>query len=129
MKTLAAFAALSLLGACATAAADPVTPPPGTPKEGCDVTASFGSYAMGIDREAFGRVETWLAKNPALVAEVATTTWGREGERTLCITATSPKAITPLFKGVMTQLPTIGKQAPITLLSRKGGHFHTKAPR
>ncbi len=81
---------------------------------------------MGIDQEAFGRVEAWLAANPALVADVKVTPWGREGERTLCVTATSEATIRPVFSGIRKQLPVEGRKAPITLLSRTGGHFHTR---
>ena len=114
-----------LVTACATdSGAEPPSPSPGG--EGCDVSVSFGSYAMGIDQEAYARVETWLAGHKDLVADVKVTPWGREGERTVCVTAISAAAIKPLFGGVVKQLPVEGKKAPITALSKTGGHFHTK---
>jgi hypothetical protein len=126
LKPFLALAATALLAtACATDSG--AEPPPSVPGgEGCDVSISFGSYAMGIDGEAYARVETWLAGHKDLVADVKVTPWGREGERTVCVTATSPAAIKPVFSGVVKQLPTVGKKAPITALSRTGGHFHTK---
>jgi hypothetical protein len=126
MKPFAALAATALLAtACATNSG--AEPPPSVPGgEGCDVSVSFGSYAMGIDQEAYGRVEAWLAANPKLVADVKITPWGREGERTVCVTATSQTAIKPVFTGVVKLLPVEGKKAPITALSKTGGHFHTK---
>lgn len=126
MKPFAALAATALLAAaCATDSG--AEPPPSVPGgEGCDVSVSFGSYAMGIDQEAYGRVESWLAANPKLVADVKVTPWGREGERTVCVTATSQAAIKPVFTGVVNLLPVEGKKAPITALSKTGGHFHTK---
>ena len=126
MKPFLALAATALLAAaCATDSG--AEPPPSVPAgEGCDVSISFGSYAMGIDQEAYGRVETWLAGHKDLVADVKVTPWGREGERTVCVTATSPAAIKPVFSGVVKLLPVEGKKAPITALSRSGGHFHTK---
>jgi hypothetical protein len=126
MKPFLALAATALLAAaCATDSG--AEPPPSVPGgEGCDVSISFGSYAMGIDSEAYARVETWLAGHKDLVADVKVTPWGREGERTVCVTATSPAAIKPVFSGVVKLLPVEGKKAPITALSRTGGHFHTK---
>ena len=126
MKTFLALAATAVLAtACATDSG--AEPPPSVPGgEGCDVSISFGSYAMGIDSEAYARVETWLAGHKDLVADVKVTPWGREGERTVCVTTTSPAAIKPVFSGVVKQLPAIGKKAPITALSKTGGHFHTK---
>ena len=121
--TLAATAAL--LASCATDTG--AEPPPSVPHgEGCDVSVSFGSYAMGIDQEAYARVEAWLAANPKLVADTKVTPWGREGERTVCVTATSQAAIKPVFTGVVKLLPVEGKKAPITALSKTGGHFHTR---
>ncbi|MDB5470334.1 MAG: hypothetical protein JWR84_1894 [Caulobacter sp.] len=126
MKPFLALAATALLAAaCATdSGAEPSPSVPGG--EGCDVSISFGSYAMGIDGEAYARVETWLAGHKDLVADVKVTPWGREGERTVCVTTTSPEAIRPVFSGVVKLLPTVGKKAPITALSKTGGHFHTK---
>ncbi len=126
MKTFLALAATAVLAtACATDSG--AEPPPSVPGgEGCDVSISFGSYAMGIDNDAYARVETWLAGHKDLVADVKVTPWGREGERTVCVTTTSPAAIKPVFSGVVKQLPAVGKKAPITALSKTGGHFHTK---
>ncbi|RYF88939.1 MAG: hypothetical protein EON95_19600, partial [Caulobacteraceae bacterium] len=126
MKPFLALAATAMLAAaCATDSG--AEPPPSVPGgEGCDVSVSFGSYAMGIDGEAYARVETWLAGHKDLVADVKVTPWGREGERTVCVTTTSPAAIKPVFSGVVKLLPVEGKKAPITALSKTGGHFHTK---
>lgn len=126
MRPFVALAATAaLLAACATDSG--AEPPPSVPGgEGCDVSVSFGSYAMGIDNDAYARVETWLGAHKDLVADVKVTPWGREGERTVCVTATSPSAIKPIFTGVVKQLPTLGTKAPITALSKTGGHFHTK---
>ena len=125
MIRLAPLAFAGLLAACATDSG--AEPPPSVPGgEGCDVSVSFGSYAMGIDQEAYGRVDAWLKANPKLVADVKVTPWGREGERTLCVTTTGPSSIKPVFAGVVKLLPVDGKKAPITALSRTGGHFHTR---
>jgi hypothetical protein len=50
----------------------------------CTLTVRFGSYAMGIDRPAAARIESFLARR----VEVAATErrlWGREGEYDLCV--------------------------------------------
>lgn len=127
MKQLTVLAAALTLAACATTAEGEAPSGPIAPgAEGCDVAVSFGSYAMGIDQEAYGRVDAWLKTKPDLVADVKVTPWGREGERTVCVTAKSASAIKPIFTGVVKLLPVEGKKAPITAVSRTGGHFHTK---
>lgn len=127
MKPFLALAATAVLvAACATDSGAEPPPSPGPGGEGCDVSVSFGSYAMGIDNEAYARVEAWLAEQKELVADVKVTSWGREGERTVCVTAISSASIKPIFTGVVKQLPVEGRKAPITALSKTGGHFHTK---
>jgi len=125
LSALMPLAAAALLAGCATdSGGEPAPSIPGG--ESCDVSISFGSYAMGIDGDAYARVETWLAAHKDLVTDVEVTPWGREGERTVCVMTSSPAAIKPVFSGVVKQLPAVGKKAPITAMSRTGGHFQTK---
>jgi hypothetical protein len=56
----------------------------------CILTVRFGSYAMGIDRPAAARIETFLAGRRE-VAQTQRRPWGREGEYDLCVRL-KPKA-------------------------------------
>ncbi len=77
MKTLLAAAlALTVLAPGAASATSPA----------CDVSVQFGSYATGIDGRAFDRVQRYVARHPRLIRTSSVTSWGREGERTVCLT-------------------------------------------
>jgi hypothetical protein len=134
VKALAALAFAALLSACGTTgvvAEAPGAPPPtlpGTPAGGCDVAVSFGSYAMGIDGDALAKLEAYIAGHPGLVAKAETTPWGREGERTVCLTSTNPATTRRVFMDVQSMMPRIGKRAPITVVSRDGDQFQTRGP-
>lgn len=77
MKTLlASLMALALLAPAPALAAPPA----------CDVSVQFGSYAMGIDGRAFDRVQRYVARHSRLIRTSSVTSWGREGEKTVCLT-------------------------------------------
>lgn len=83
---------LILLGACATTTAGAVrleqlTAKPDFP---CAVTVEFTSACCGINRAAYDAVTAQAPRLPG-VLRVAVWSWGREGERTLCL-ATSQGA-------------------------------------
>lgn len=74
----------------------------------CSVSVRFGSYAMGIDDKSFQRVERYVAGHKRLVAKSNISRWGREGERTVCISTKSKRATSQVFADIR-QL--IGKRA------------------
>jgi hypothetical protein len=82
--TLAVAAALLAATGCAEAATRtvPITPVRDAP-QGCALTVSFGSYAMGIDGETYAAVSRLLAHDRGMQA-IEQYRWGREGELTLC---------------------------------------------
>jgi hypothetical protein len=128
LSALIPIAAAAMLAGCATETekeVDLTTAPGG---EGCDVTMVFGSYASGIDGKVLDSVRTWLADNPDMVAHVNETPWGREGERTLCITTTGPEAVTPVFRALRYKVPYKIGPSPITLTSKTGDSFRTERP-
>lgn len=107
MKSIAAILATAGLGACTDA------PPPASPevREGgdvaptdCALTISFGSYAMGIDRETLRRVDALLQADRG-VAGVTRSPWGREGEVTLCAAVRSSADRERLFAAVAALFP------------------------
>lgn len=72
---------LAALAACAAAPA-PIPDVAAQPAD-CSLTVRFGSYAMGIDREAATRIEALLAAERG--SAVTRHGWGREGEYDLCV--------------------------------------------
>lgn len=106
-----ALAAALILALAAPAAAQSyqrVTPDP----EVCAVSVSFGSYAMGIDQRSFERVQRYVASHRRLVARSSVQTWGREGERTVCITTTSRRATAQVFSDVRSIIRKRAERGP-----------------
>jgi len=111
MKTLlAATLALTVLMPAATAHA---TAP------ACDVSVQFGSYAMGIDGRAFDRVQRYAARHPRLVRTSSVTSWGREGEKTVCLTTTSRRGVTTVFRDIR-DLIGRGQRGPVEVRTLDG---------
>lgn len=98
-------------------------PAPGTPQ--CALNVAFGSYAAGIDRPAFDKVQASL-KRDARVRSVSLQRWGREGETTLCIDLRRDRDVRAVFGRVKALLPARPK-GPITVEARGGLRF--EAPR
>lgn len=110
MKTLLAAAlALTVLAPGAASATSPA----------CDVSVQFGSYAMGIDGRAFDRVQRYVARHPRLIRTSSVTSWGREGEKTVCLTTTSRRGMTTLFRDVR-GLVGNGQRGPVEVRTLDG---------
>lgn len=95
MKRIALAAAL-ILSIAAPVAAQPLRRD-SAQGQTCAVTVRFGSYAMGIDQRAFERVQRYVASHRRLVRGSSVQTWGREGERTVCIATASRQATRQVF--------------------------------
>ncbi|MES2987111.1 MAG: hypothetical protein V4808_04320 [Pseudomonadota bacterium] len=93
----------------------------------CDVTVSFGSYAMGIDRPTFERVERLLSRDRR-VAKTDQQRWGREGEVTICAKARRRADIAPLFHRVRAMLPR-NPRGPVTVEAGSRTFTAGRAPR
>jgi hypothetical protein len=115
MKTLI-LSAIAL--ATVATAAPAMAQAPGA--AGCSVSVSFGSYAMGIDRAAFDRVERYTKANRRLIQSVKVTPWGREGERTVCIATRSQAARTTVFMDVRDLIKGKAKTGPTTVSTSDG---------
>ncbi len=110
MKTLLAAAlALTVLAPGAASATSPA----------CDVSVQFGSYAMGIDGQAFDRVQRYVARHPRLISTSSVTSWGREGEKTVCLTTTSRRGMTTVFRDVR-GLVGNGQRGPVEVRTLDG---------
>ncbi len=95
------------------------------PASQCGVRVEFASYAMGIDRAAFDRVQGLLKRERA-VRGVEVQRWGREGETNLCVQLRRPGDARRVFGRVKAVLPA-KPRGPITVEARGGLRF--EAPR
>lgn len=132
MRLSALLAVTALAAACATVPADAAQPAGGRPAsiapgdENCDVTIVFGSYAMGIDGQSFDKIDAYLKRRAPAVRYTATN-WGREGERTLCVTTRSRMATRKVFNDVRNMLPRVARRGPVEVRSRFGS-FQSRSP-
>jgi len=111
MKTLLA-AAIALI-VLTPAAASATTP-------ACDVSVQFGSYAMGIDGRAFDKVQRYVARHPRLIRTSSVTNWGREGEKTVCLTTfKGRKGVNIAFRDIKS-LVGKGQRGPVEVRTLDG---------
>ena len=87
----------------------------------CALQVEFGSYAMGIDREASRAVDQLLASDPA-VTSVELYPWGREGEKTLCVRLRSEADAERLARAIAALFPA-DPRGPLTVSTRNGLRF------
>ena len=87
----------------------------------CPLKVDFGSYAMGIDSEAFDRVVRAMRYDRA-VWGVQQRNWGREGERTLCIDVRKRSEVRRVFNRVKALVPRTPR-GPVTVETRTGLKF------
>jgi hypothetical protein len=85
----------------------------------CDLTVSFGSYAMGVDHELKARILALVAQDPGL-ENTEERPWGREGESDLCIHAPRPGQADRLYDRIAEMIPTYSGRAPTTVTHRDG---------
>ncbi len=111
MKTLLAAAlALTVLAPAAARADSPA----------CDVSVQFGSYAMGIDGRAFDEVQRYIARHPRLILTSSVMSWGREGEKTVCLTTfNGRKGMTTVFRDIRA-LVGKGQRGPVEVRTLDG---------
>ena len=107
------LAAIALLGNASPAqrggTRGDVTPIPAN----CPLKVDFGSYAMGIDSGAYDAVQRLFARDRG-VARVIRSTWGREGEVTLCAVTRSPADARRLAIKLRTLIPA-RPRGPVTV--------------
>jgi len=95
---------------------------------GCNVTVVFGSYAMGIDSETFQQVDAWVERRTDLVPHTTTSTWGREGEKTMCLTTLSPAATRQVYAAIEKMIPRTSRRGPVEVKDDTGRSFQSKMP-
>ncbi|MDB5430700.1 MAG: hypothetical protein JWP35_1816 [Caulobacter sp.] len=97
MKILATLPILLLTAACAHAVGiEQLGMLSARPDVQCGVEVSFGSACCGINRAAHDTISGVIAKRTD-VRRAVEWSWGREGERTLCVVAASPAAGKAIF--------------------------------
>jgi hypothetical protein len=119
MRSLVPALALTILALPAAAHAQ------GNPAPQCAVSVQFASYAMGIDRPAFDRVQALLKRDRG-VRSVEVQRWGREGETNLCVQTRKAGDARRIFGRVKAVLPA-RPRGPIVVEARGGLRF--EAPR
>ena len=91
---------------------------PSDAQAACDVTISFSSYAMGIDRKAAEAIEKLLAGS-ADAQEVTRSGGGREGEYALCVQSRDKAAASRLVERIRPLLPA-KPRGPISVQGPNG---------
>ena len=102
-----------------TAEAEAATPVAPVAATACDVEVTFGSYGAGTDRALHDSVLALTRGNPD-VASAEETSWGREGETTLCLRTPDDAAANRIYGAVAAQIPQTGAKAPTTVRHRDG---------
>lgn len=117
LPTLGLFALAAPVSAFAQGASSPE----------CGVRVEFASYAMGIDRAAFDRVQVLLKRDRG-VRGVEVQRWGREGETNLCVQLRRPSEARRVFGRVKAVLPA-KPRGPIKVEARGGLRFEAARAR
>lgn len=94
--------------------------------ENCDVTVVFGSYAMGIDGESFRKVEAYLKRRPNV--RYTATSWGREGEKTVCVDTKNNAQTRKVYADLRGMLPRVSRRGPVEIRSTLGQTYQTRSP-
>lgn len=92
------------------------------------MTVVFGSYAMGIDGETFEQVDAWVESHKDIVPHATTTAWGREGERTMCLTTASRSATKRAYDAIEAMVPRTSRRGPVEVRDDTGRRFQSEMP-
>lgn len=77
--------------------------------QSCDIQVSFGSACCGIDSETFEKMKSLIMRAPE-VSEALTWSWGKEGERDLCLRTKDAAGATKLYQALSAMLPARGHE-------------------
>jgi len=93
----------------------------------CPLKVEFGSYAMGIDRNAYDAIDRLFARDRG-VRRVVRQRWGREGEVTLCAITRNPADAKRLGQRARALVPA-RPRGPVTISGRGLKPYQSPAPR
>ena len=122
---IALIAVALLTSACTTSPRIEPLAPTAAAAPVCGVTVTFGSYAMGIDREAFATIDALLERDNGVTATLHKR-WGREGEMTVCVATRSAADRARLFGKIGALFPA-KPRGPLTVETADGRRFEAGA--
>lgn len=93
----------------------------------CDITVSFGSYAMGIDHKALDKINAY-AKASKDVTQIKLVPWGREGEKNLCLKV-KPEKLESVYQQIKSMIPEESKAAWTEIRQKGKKPFRTRWPK
>lgn len=93
----------------------------------CDITVSFGSYAMGIDHQALDHINSY-AKASKDIAQMKLIPWGKEGEKNLCLKV-KPEKLQAVYQQIKSMIPKESKAAWIEIRQKGKKPFRTRWPK
>jgi hypothetical protein len=99
----------------------------GLPKR-CDVTVTFGSYCCGTDRALEQRVAAQVRRERH-IRRATSTSWGREGESTLCLTTDSPIQTWRLYSLFKGWIPAVSRQSWTEVSTKYGQRYRNGWPK
>lgn len=87
---------------------------------------SFGSYAMGVDRELASEIQKTIDSDQRVVS-VSRRPWGREGEFDLCLALRPEASARDVFVALGAMLQGRGEKAPTSVSLQSGETLSTPA--
>lgn len=93
----------------------------------CSVKINFGSYAMGIDTDGYTAIRE-IIDNSKEVDTYTDISWGREGERTICVQTYSMQASDALYNDLLRHVPNRSETAWTEIIHEDGRSQKTHWP-
>ena len=89
----------------------------------CDIEVIFSSYCCGIDRETYKKTTDFLDRSHILYT---VRSWGREGEKTLCLENIHEQTEDGLIKGLLMVAPQRLNDSPPVAIKKDGQTYFYK---
>lgn len=89
----------------------------------CDIEVIFSSYCCGIDRETYKKTTDFLDRSNILYT---VRSWGREGEKTLCLENIHEQTEDGLIKGLLMVAPQRHNDTPPVAIKKDGQTYFYK---
>lgn len=89
----------------------------------CDIEVVFGSYCCGIDKETYHKTTAFLDRSNILYTVQS---WGKEGEKTLCLENIHSQTEDQLIKGLLMVAPQRLNDSPPVSIRKDGKTYFYK---